>query len=126
MTLLELIQYVKSNAPIPKNISNLIELPDSTAVQFIWKKHTFIVKLNLQTVELKRNIIFITGPSLLMQSALTSSIKNEKTIIQVIDSLKQAEELCINPLRQKSGFDMLKSIKNTLRKLIHPQKKITK
>ena len=121
MNLEELLAHIKSTVPAAKNITNIRNLDDS--IRFHWQQREFIVKTTLAAMEVKNNTLYITGASLLMSEALTKRSKNEKILASVCDLIKQSEEMMANPLYVDRGMVILRTVKQTLCKLINKKKK---
>lgn len=116
-TVSELVQYLQQTLPQPKSIKNL--KPDERAgyVTFHWNGRDFVVKKSLEVFEMKNDKLFITGASILMQTALMKRNRNEKVIETVIDTLAQAEDLLSAKHQVENGLKLIAAVKGTLGKL---------
>jgi len=92
----ELAQYIVRILPQRKSISNLREDAKAGIVRFTWHAHHFAVKPSLEVLELKGANLFITGASILMQSALSTCHKNSKVLGGMDDTLRQVEDFFSN------------------------------
>jgi hypothetical protein len=117
-TLDELAQYIRQNLPQPKSITNLQLKENAGMVTFHWQVREFVVKRSLEVLEIKGQNIFITGASMLMQSALMKADKNEKIIDSLVDALRQAEDLLTDQRERDSGLKLIGTVISTLKKLI--------
>jgi hypothetical protein len=116
-TLDELVNYLQQTLPQAKSIANLKIDERVGIITFAWNGHSFAIKKTLETFELKAEKVFLTGASILMQSALMKRSKNEKVIESVIDAIQQAEDLIMSKQEQENGLKLLGAVKGTLNKL---------
>ncbi len=115
--LADLARYIRENLPRSIKLEELRVDESADAVLFRWEKREYIVKRYLKVFEVKYNRIYITGYSLLVQSALTAEFRNEKVIEAVMETINQAQNLINEKNKTKSGLELLKAIKATLVKL---------
>lgn len=113
----ELAQYIRQNLPQPKSITNLQLKEKSGVVTFQWHGREFAIKKSLEVLEIKGQGLFITGASMLMQSALTKVGKDERLLDSMIDALQEAETLINDQPQRESGLKLLETVKATLRKM---------
>ena len=116
-TLDDLAGYIRETLPQPRSIVNLHPMRNGAAVCFSWHDREFVVNPSLQTLEIKKDALFVTGASMLLQLALLKRSRNEKVLGAVVESLRQVEDMINNPLNREQGLDLLGSVKATLRKL---------
>ncbi|MDO8482505.1 MAG: hypothetical protein Q7S86_01640 [bacterium] len=97
----------------------------ASVVTFTWHKLHFVAKLNLEVFELKQDKLYITGSSLLMTQILSSGSRRENTLGEVLETMKQAEDLIIsgNPGSAKSGLELLGAVIKALSKMRLPPRK---
>jgi hypothetical protein len=117
-TLEQLTQYIRQNLPQPKAIMNLRVQEKTGVVMFVWNAQEFVVKKTLEVFELKGQNLFVTGATMLMQSALRTVTRSETVIGTVLDALREAEELVKDEKQKESGLKLLESVKSTLRKQV--------
>ncbi len=117
-SLIHLAQFIRERVPQPKAILNLRIEELLGAVTFVWHAREFVVKQSLQVLELKGQNLYVTGATMLMQTALTSAGRSETVIESVIDAIRQAEGLLTDQKQKESGLNLLKNVKTTLRKQV--------
>lgn len=109
----EVAQYVRQTLPQSKAIQNLQLRADIGALTFRWNGREFLVKPSLEVFELKGPNVIITGASMLMQAALMTKNKNEKVIVAMVDTMKQAEDF-IKANQKDNGLSLLATVKKTM------------
>ncbi|MCF7765832.1 MAG: hypothetical protein K9N62_19355 [Verrucomicrobia bacterium] len=124
-TLEELVLHIKASIPQPKALIDLKPHEKGKFVTYKWNSREFLVKLNMEVMELKSSKLFITGSSRLMQSALLSRNKNEKVLQTVIETLHQSEEMMKSTYKREQGLSLLQSVKKTLERMVPKTKTIT-
>ena len=113
----ELIQYLRRTLPQPKAIQNLKANEQGSYVTFQWNSRSFLVRQNLQVLEVKSGKVFITGASTLMQSALLVKNHHSKAIEGIVQDLQQAEEMITGSYRRDQGLRLVDGVKKTLARL---------
>jgi len=113
----ELIQYLRRTLPQPKAILQLKANTEGAYVTFQWNSRSFLVRQNLQVLEVKSGKVFMTGASALMQSALLVKNYHQKTIEGIVDELNQVQEMITGGYRKDQGLKMLDGVKKTLGRL---------
>lgn len=113
----ELIFYLKKTLPQPKAIQQLKSNEEGSFVTFQWNSRNFLVRQNLQVLEIKSGRVFITGASTLMQSTLMVKNHNQKAIEGIVEDLGQAEEMINGSYRKDQGLRLLDGVKKTLARL---------
>jgi hypothetical protein len=116
-TLDDLVSYIRGNLPRSIKLEELRADTEMDAVHFRWEKREYIIKKSLAVFEVKYQKIFVTGYSLLLQSALTAEVKNEKVLGAVVETLQQAERLIGDERKGKAGLDLIRVVKRTLIRL---------
>jgi hypothetical protein len=111
-TLDELEQYLRMVMPQWKAVQQFKKNPQSGFIDFKWNGHHFAVKPTLESFEIKDNRLFLTGGSLLLQSALVSRTGNEAKIVAIVDTLNKAEDVIIS--RPEEGLSLVAAVKKTL------------
>lgn len=114
----QLAQYIRQTVPQPKAILNLNVKEKLGVVTFVWHAREFVVKKSLEVLELKGQNLYVTGATMLMQSALMTAGKSETVIESVVDAIRQAEDLIKDDQQKDSGLRLLGTVKATLRKLV--------
>jgi hypothetical protein len=119
-TLDQLTQHIRQNVPQPKAIVNLHLQEKTGVVTFVWHAREFVVKRSLEVLELKGQNLYVTGATMLMQSALRSAGKSEVVLESLMDAIRHAEELIKDKdeKQKESGLALLVSVKATLRKQV--------
>lgn len=112
----EVAQYVRQTLPQSKAIQNLQLRSDVGALTFRWNGRDFLVKPSLETFELKGSNVIITGSSMLMQAALMTKTKNEKVVVTMIETMRQAEDF-LRANQKDNGLSLLATVKKTLASL---------
>ena len=110
----ELIQYIRRTLPQPKAILQLKAHTDGAYVTFQWNSRSFLVRQNLQVLEVKSGKVFMTGASALMQSALLVKNYHQKTIEGIVEDLNQVREMVTGGYRKDQGLKLLDGVKNTV------------
>jgi hypothetical protein len=95
-----------------KAVQQFKKNPQSGFIDFKWNGHHFAVKPTLESFEIKDNRLFLTGGSLLLQSALVSRTGNEAKIVAIVDTLNKAEDVIIS--RPEEGLSLVAAVKKTL------------
>ena len=113
----ELIVYLRRTLPQPKAIQQLKANEEGNYVTFQWNSRSFLVRQNLQVLEIKSGRVFITGASTLMQSTLMVKNHHQKAIEGIVEDLSQAEEMINGPYRRDQGLRLLDGVKKTLARL---------
>ena len=80
MTLDELVLYLRKNVPQSKAIKQSVVDEKAKIVKFEWQGRHFVVRTTLQTFELKRTSLFVTGTSTLLQLILTTKTSQQTVI----------------------------------------------
>jgi hypothetical protein len=117
----ELLKHVKRWTPQPKALIELKGHEKGNYVSFRWNSKEFIVKTNLEVMEMKNKTkLFITASSQLMQAALLSGNKspNEKKLEMVIASIEEIEGMLRDVSKHAKGIKQLQSVKKTMANMI--------
>lgn len=118
----ELAIYIQQTLPQSKSITHLQKDAKMGVVTFVWNSHKFIVKPSLEVLELRVDRLFITGASMLMQSALQKRDRDSKVFTQIDESLGQVEQL-FNSHETEKGLSLLTTVKKTMEKFSPPAKR---
>ncbi len=113
----ELIVHIRQSVPQPKALVDLKAHEKGKFATYKWNSREFLVKQNLEVMEIKSGRVFITGSSMLMQSALLSRNKNEKALKSVVETLHRSEEMINNSFKRDQGLQLLRNVKKTLERL---------
>jgi hypothetical protein len=119
-TLDDLEQYLHIVMPQWKSVQQLKRNPQQGFIDFFWQGHHFVVKPSLETFELKNNGLFITGGSLLLQSALRTRTGNETRIVEIADTLRAAEDTIVS--RRDEGLALVRTVRKALSNMVTPRK----
>jgi hypothetical protein len=111
----ELAQYVRKTLPQPNTIVRLDLNTSAGVIQCQWQTRQFIVKPSLEVFELKRQSLYVTGASILVQAVLAKQKKNTRVFDEVVLSIKKVEEL-LQRSRTETALALLKLVKHTMRK----------
>jgi hypothetical protein len=114
----DLVLYIRQTLPQPKAIHKLEILEKLDAVRFHWQGREFLVRKNMDVLELKGDNLYMTGTSILIQSVLMKKTKNEKVLGAIEEVLKEAEELIAHRYKVDAGLRMLQTAKAGLMKLM--------
>jgi hypothetical protein len=116
-TLEDLARYIRTTLPRSVTLEDFrVEQPIS-AVRFIWEKKEFAVKKSLRVCEIKRQRLYVTAPSLLLQSLLMHAYRSAKVTEAVLEILREVENL-VGPLRRPEiGLKLLSVVKKAIGKL---------
>ena len=110
-----LVQYIRRILPDQKQLTRVHVSEESRFVEFTWHRRHFVVRPNLNVLELKGKTVMITGISQLMQAALRTKDRNAKVLGAVIENIKAAEDNM--QARPEDAFFLLKQTKEALLKL---------
>ena len=113
--LTELTDYVRKTLPQSNSISNYKANEQANVIEFAWQSRNFVVKPSLEVMEMKGKSLFITGASMLMQTAFMKRTSNEKVIETLVNTLQQIEEVVRRD--REGGLKLLQSVKQTLGRL---------
>lgn len=113
--LTELTEYIRKTLPQSNSISHFKANDQAGVIEFAWQSRNFVVKPSLEVMEMKGKSLFITGASMLMQTAFMKRNSNEKVIDTVVNTLQQIEDLVRRD--RERGLQMLQSVKQTLGRL---------
>ena len=116
-TLEELILSIRQSIPQPKALVDLKAHDKGKFATYKWNSREFLVKQNFEVMEIKNGKLFITGSSMLMQTALLSRNKNEKALKTVVETLHQSEEMINNSYKREQGLQLLGNVKRILKQL---------
>jgi hypothetical protein len=117
----ELADYIRKNLPYPKAILNLRVQDQAGGVVFIWQGVEFLVKLTLQAFEIRGNSIYVTGLSMLLQSALLRGDQDEQRLTNVLNALGDAEDLIRTKSQPTEGVRRLKAVREHLMHMVAPK-----
>lgn len=109
----ELARFIRETLPQPKAILNLQLKDPPGVVTFRWHQREFLVKPSLEVFEIKGKNIFITGASMLIQTAFLKKKKLETVIGAATETLHQVEEFFKGSQFEK-GATLLVSVKKAL------------
>ena len=112
-----LSQYVRHNLGSPNAIALMKVYEQHGFVSFRWYERDFVVKRTLEVFEVKGENLLVTGASMLMQVILTKAETNKNVVEVIVNSIHQAEDLIADDQQRNSGFELLATVKATLRKL---------
>lgn len=115
LNLTELTEYVRKTLPQASSISDLKSNDQANVIEFGWQSRHFVVKPSLEVMEMKGKNLFITGASMLMQTAFMKRTSNEKVIETLVNTLQQIEEVVRRD--HERGLKLLQSVKQTLGRL---------
>jgi hypothetical protein len=114
-TLEELVQYIRETLPQSKMITHLRLNEPAGVVTFSWQGRDFAVKKSLEVLEMKGNNLYVTGATMLMQSAFMKKDKYGKVLDAVVETIQRVEEMAkTNP---DNAVSLLSSVKQTLKRL---------
>ncbi|MBI2946424.1 MAG: hypothetical protein HYY23_02185 [Verrucomicrobia bacterium] len=113
--LTELTDYVRKTLPQANSISHFKANDQANVIEFAWQSRNFVVKPTLEVMEMKGKNLFITGASMLMQTAFMKRSTNEKVIETIVNTLQQVEDVVRRD--RERGLQLLQSIKQTLGRL---------
>lgn len=116
-TLEDLILAIRQSIPQPKALVDLKTNDKGKFATYKWNSREFLVKQNFEVMEIKSGKVFITGSSMLMQTALLSRNKNEKALKTVVETLHQSEEMINNSFKREQGLQLLGTVKRILKQL---------
>jgi hypothetical protein len=116
----ELSDYIRKNVPYPKAIMSLRVQEQAGGVVFIWQGVEFLVKQSMEAFEVRGNNIYITGLSLLLQTALRKGDQEEHRIVKVIEALSDAENFARDNQPKKAG-DLVRGARDFLRRMVAPK-----
>jgi hypothetical protein len=117
----ELLKHIKRWSPQPKALLELKGNEKGNYASFRWNSKEFIVKTNMDVMEMKdKTKLFITASSQLMQAALLSGNKspNEKKLEMVIESIEEIEKMLRDVSKHAKGIKQLQSVKKTMFNMI--------
>ena len=127
MTLDELVLYIRKNVPQPKAIKHLVSDEKAKIARFEWQGRHFVVQSTLQTFELKKTSLFITGTSMLLQVILTTKTSQQTVIGDLVEKFDEAMNLLkavnVRPEDVQKGLTLLQPIKATLGRMAGQSKK---
>ena len=113
--LAEIVQHIKRILPDQKSLTHLHANEESNFVEFVWHSRHFVVRPNLEALELKGKTLMITGASQLMQAALRTKDRNAKIVAAILETLTAAEEnMRAHP---DKAYALLKQVKTTMQRL---------
>ena len=116
MTLDELVLYLRKNVPQAKAIKQLVVDKKAKVVQFEWQGRHFVVRTTLQTFELKRTSLFVTGTSTLLQLILTTKTSQQTVIGDLVEKFDEVLNLLKGDVQK--GLTLLQPIKSTLGRMV--------
>ena len=121
MTLDELVLYLRKNVPQAKAIKQLVVDEKAKIVRFEWQGRHFLVRPTLQTFELKRTSLFVTGTSVLLQVILTTKTSQQTVIGDLVVKFDEALNLMNGDVQK--GLALLQPIKSTLGRMVGKRSK---
>ena len=124
MTLDELVIYLRKNIPQSKAIKHLVADEKAKIVKFEWQGRHFVVQPTLQTFELKKTSLYVTGTSMLLQVILTTKTSQQTVIGDLVDKFDEA----LNSLKgdQQKGLALMHPIKATINRMAGSKSKAKK
>jgi hypothetical protein len=114
-TLQDLVQYIREALPQSKMMTHLKLNEPAGLVTFTWQGREFAVKKSFEVLEMKGNNLYVTGATMLMQSAFMKKDKYGKVLDAVIETLQRVEEMAKN--NPDNAISLLSSVKQTLKRL---------
>ena len=116
-TLEQLAHYVQRSIPEPRALAAITPHERNDYVSFRWHSTQFVIKKTLQVFEVKGQCLFVTGSSMLMQSAFIKIEHTERILSTIVDCMRQVQTLVGNGDDVALGLKLLSGIKHSLRKL---------
>ena len=86
-------------------------------VSFRWYDRDFVVKKSMEVFEVKGQNLFVTGGSILLQAVLAKADYDPKIVETLVSSIRQVEDLIADDDQRDSGFKLLSTVRDTLKKL---------
>ena len=121
MTVDELVEYLRKNVPQAKAIKQLEPDEKAKIVKFEWQGRHFVVQTTLQTFQLKRTTLFVTGTSMLLQQILTTKTSHQTVIGELVEKFDEVLNLLKGDAQK--GMTLLQPIKTTLGRMAGKRKK---
>lgn len=112
-----LIAHVRENLTPSSAITGLKVHETHGFVSFRWYERDFVVKKSIEVFEVKGQNLFVTGASILLQAVLTKAEFDAKTVETIVSSIRRVEELIGDDDQRDSGFKLLGTVRDTLKKL---------
>lgn len=116
-----LISFLRQAIPNPGAISKLNFNQAAGYVTFSWFGREFLVNKSKQVFELKGQKIFITGYSMLMQSALSGPESIQNRVKRIMEALAEVEDLIRMKHRVETGLTQLNMVKRRILELVPNQ-----
>lgn len=113
-----LANHIREALPDSKSIVNLKVQSQLGVVTFYWHGVEFLVKPNLQVLELRGNNVYITGLSTLLQLILARRTQHERIVESVLARINQVEDMIQSKEQAASAVRVLGSVKDTLLKMV--------
>ncbi len=86
-------------------------------VSFRWYDRDFVVKKSMEVFEVKGQNLFVTGGSILLQAVLAKADNDTKIVETIVSSIRQVEDLIADDDQRDSGFKLLGTVRDTLKRL---------
>jgi hypothetical protein len=120
-TLEDLARYIRKILPRSVTLEGFRLDHHASAVRFYWEKKQYVVKKSMRVFEVKGRRLYLTAPSLLLQSLLIQARKGAKITAAVLEVIREVESL-IGPQQQPEiGLKLLGAVKKTIGKLAEQQ-----